>query len=371
MIRGASWAAMILAVAHLLVTLVARILAPPPPGGPAEVSDGGPLTDLAIQFHRDRADLFLPVFRGILEALEATTTVHVVVGDEEDRALFEYALAGWEVQAAVEFAVAGHPITSWARDRLIVLGRPGGRPVLLAPGAPMTGAEARARDWTVPWTLAEHLGVPARRARYRFEGGDFAGDQDRVYVATPIFRRNPDTAADALLGALEADVGRPVLWLGDDGRPVPDHHIGMFVTPIGGGRVFYGDAELAASLLGGAARVEAGGGPLSPDWSAETLARFRNVGLRLREAGIDALPMPLLPTTTPFVWLSYDNVLMERRADGLLHVVMPVYGSPVLDAAATAAWEAAGAVVHPVDASTIFRLGGSVRCLVAPIGRSA
>jgi len=50
---------------------------------------------------------------------------------------------------------------------------------------------------------------------------------------------------------------------------------------------------------------------------------------------------------------------------------MPIYGVPALDGRATNVYESLGAVVHPIDVSRLFRLGGSVRCLVAPLRRGA
>jgi hypothetical protein len=67
--------------------------------------------------------------------------------------------------------------------------------------------------------------------------------------------------------------------------------------------------------------------------------------------------------------LSYNNAVLEHRSDGRMHVLMPSYGVGRLDAAATDAWEATGAVVHPIDVRSVFELGGSVRCLSAPLQR--
>jgi hypothetical protein len=210
-------------------------------------------------------------------------------------------------------------------------------------------------------------------AGYRFDGGDLIADAERAYVATPLLERNPDVAPVELLLALAADLGRPVLRLGTTG-PVPNHHIGMFVTPLGAGRVAVGDPDAAiralrtSVALPGDHLLEVGGELLALDLSDERLDRFRRVADELRAAGLEVVSIPLLPTREPFVYLSYNNVLCDRRG-GRLHVLLPVYGVAALDAAATSAWEQAGAVVHAIDVSAIFRLGGSVRCLVAPLER--
>jgi len=383
-VRRFLWGVWILGGLYLVFALGAVVLTPEPPeAGPLMPASGGPITDLGIQFHRTGAERFLPVFGALLGALDPETTVHVVVGDEADHNRFEEARTGWFAEGEgprVVYASAGQPITSWMRDRLGVLdpGPSGGPAVLLAPAAPMTGPEARAHDWIVPWTLGEHLGTRAmvRATEYRFDGGDLIADEERVYVATPLFGRNPGVAPDALVARLERDLGRPVLRLGSEAHSVPDHHIGMFLTPLGDGRVAVGDPDLALAALAEVgmerpAMLPVGGEPLTLDLDPGRLDRFRRVAEELRAAGLEVVPIPILPSRSPYVFLSYNNVLVERRADGRLHVYLPVYGVDVLDDAAIRAWEEAGAVVHPIGVEGLFRLGGSVRCLVAPLAREA
>jgi len=318
--------------------------------GPLMVAAGGPLLELSIQFHRPGAEIFLAVYRQLFAAFDPSTEVRVVVSDEADRALFEQARLAWRRQdgtgPAVRYVLVGRPITSWARDRLAVLEPMGAGPLtLLAPPVPMTGVEARANDWLVPWSLREALGADARlvRASFRFEGGDLIADEDRVYVATPLFERNPFESEGRVMAQLEHALGRPVVRFGRAGHPSPSHHIGMFVTPVGDGVVLYGDPTLGLELVAEVQRT-------------------------LAASGRRTLALPLLMSDQPHAWLSYDNALMERR-DGRLHVYMPSYGVPALDQRAKEIYESVGAVVHPIDVSHLFRLGGTVRCLVAPLRR--
>ncbi|TNE84561.1 MAG: hypothetical protein EP330_29170 [Deltaproteobacteria bacterium] len=326
----------------------------------------GAITDLAIQFHRVEQDRFLPVYEDLLSALAPGTRVHVVVADDEDESRFRAAVATWNTDVSLEFARTDAPITSWMRDRLAVLPTAEDT-VLLAPAAPMTGPEARVHDWLVPWTLGAHLGDAARvqQARYRFDGGDLIADETRVYVASPLFARNPDLPAASLVAMLEEDLGREVLVL----DRAPNHHIGMFVTPLGEGRVAVGDPTLARDLLGDAdtAGLVVGGRPVGRA-PTELLASLDHIADQLEDVGLDVVRLPLLPTDQQWAWLSYNNVLAETRDDGL-HVYMPVYGVDALDAAATAIWRTEGATVHAIEVGKLFRLGGSVRCLTAPIAR--
>lgn len=346
------------------------------PMGPMMVAAGGPLDEIAIQFHRPGAELFLDVYRQLFRAFSESTQVHVLVSDERDENVFEEARRAWLAQDGrgprVRYVRVGRPITSWARDRLAVLDAVAGGPLtLLAPPAPMVGAEARANDWLVPWALRDHLseGAQLSVASFRFEGGDLIADDERVYVATPLFERNPDQSPEAILAQLEDALGRPVLRLGRDGHRAPAHHVGMFVTPMGQGVVLHGDVALGLELIGDRETLMVGGAPLPIDRSEEALAPFVEVHRALSAEALRTVALPLLVSTEANAWISYDNVLMERRRDGRLHVYMPTYGLPELDARATETFEALGAVVHGIGVEGLFRLGGTVRCLVAPLRR--
>jgi len=340
------------------------------------VAAGGPIQELAIQFHRTGAELFASVYRQLFAAMDEGTQVHVIVSDEADRVLFERLRRAWLREdghgPGVRYVIVGRPITSWARDRLAVLD-PGadGALTILAPPAPMTGVEARANDWLVPWALSEYLGDAAslERAIFRFEGGDLIADADHVYVATPLFERNPDVSAERVLAQLQITLGRPILRIGREGHPSPSHHIGMFVTPLGEGVVLYGDPEMGLALLRDRDALMVAGAPLVIDRTAEARAPFAEVRDALTAAGLRTVALPLLVSDQAHVWLSYNNVFMERRRDGRLHVYMPTYDLPEFDLAARQVYESLGAVVHPIDVSHLFRLGGTVRCLVAPLRR--
>jgi len=343
---------------------------------------GGPIEELAIQFHREGSEPFLVAYEDLFAALRPATRVRVVVSDAEDRRVFERARSRWPGPGPrVRYVLTGHPITCWIRDRFAVV-EEGDRSVLLAPPRPQAGARGRAHDWRVPWALRRDLGVSGRvrTAGFQLDGGDLIADARHVYVATPLFERNPDLRPEEVRAELAEVTGREVIHLGRGGLPVPDHHVGMFVTPLGRGRVLYGDAGAGLDALlsagwitgddvaRGGATIGVGGAPLELDLSEARRRRFRNVGAELGRHGLEARPLPLVPARQAHVYLGYDNVLMERRADGL-HVAMPVYGVPPLDRAAARAWESHRATVHPVRVGGLVRLGGTVRCLVAPLRR--
>lgn len=361
-----------LGLLRLAALAVAGWWIPAPPAAALMPAATGALEQLAIQFHRVEHQRFLPVYAQLLTELDPRTRVRVVVADAEDEDLFRTHAESWFDGAGPElvFAHTGRPITSWMRDRLAVLDTDDDH-VLLAPSAPIRGPEARVHDWMVPWTLGEHLGEHYRvkQARYRFDGGDLIADASRVYVASPLFDRNPDVPQGSVAAMLAEDLGRPVLALHD----APDHHIGMFLTPLGDGRVLLGDPALGERIVRDAGQrpdeLVVGDQPVGHADPA-LLASFETVRTQLLAAGLEVVPMPALPTDQRYAWLSYNNVLLEERS-GRLHVYLPVYGVAALDRAATRVWEDEGAVVHPIEVEGLFRLGGSVRCLTAPLARSS
>lgn len=324
----------------------------------------GRLDVLELQFHRDHGELFLPVYEDLLAELDPATRVLVAVEDERDIELFERVRAARDV----EYVFVGEPITSWARDRLTVLAGDD-RSVLLAPPVPHRGGLARANDWLVPWAVRRYLAADAaiETAPFVFDGGDLIADETHVFIGDPLVARNPGLTREQITDLVEATVRRDVVFLGG-GEPVPDHHVGMFITPIGGGRVAVGDPDLALELFAPEQRTlrDALGGTIEIDRREDTLELFRNVARDLERHGFEVVRIPIVSTPEKFVFLSYNNVLLDRRG-GRLHVFLPRYGVPELDRAAKEAWESAGAITHPIDAATIYRMGGSVRCLTAPI----
>jgi N-dimethylarginine dimethylaminohydrolase len=350
------------------------------PSGRIVTAAGGSLDELAIQFHRGTGgDAFLAVYAQMFAAMTPDTTVWVVVTDGEDEALFEAARRTWPPGPEVRYVRVGKPITNWARDRMAVLADDEGGAILVAPPAAHRGATARANDSEVPWALRRALGERGRvvKAPFAFEGGDLIADDAHVYAATPLFARNPTSSVGALTKQIGALTGRTLVSLGDARHPAPDHHVGMFVTPVGDGVVAYADPALGSAILFGqeppqtsdsSRFVSAGGARYAIDESYDTRARFARVESDLRAAGVTVVALPVIPTTTPYVWIGYDNVLMDRREDGL-HVLMPVYGIEALDDHAADLYRGLGAEVHPIDVREIFHLGGTVRCLAAVLVR--
>ena len=348
--------------------------APPAPRLQAVPDSGGRIRSLLLHWSPDGGELVLPTYRDLLAALPDDVELQVAVERAEHfedlrRRLGAAGASGLE---RLRPLVVGRPITIWSRDRFVTAERDG-RTVLIVPAQTFTAAPTRANDWVVPWRLAARPRgrVAAASAPFAFDGGDFVADERRIFATAVLAGRNAGTRwADsaALQAELSTRFGREPVLLGDRVAEVPNHHIGMFVTPLGDDTVAVGDPRAAAALVE-AAEPGSALATLDADLSPETTAKFVRVADELRAAGLRVVPIPLVPTERSYVFLSYNNVLLDDRPDGR-HVLVPQYGFPELDAAGRTAWESLGLVVHPIDASGLYANGGALRCVAAVLRRS-
>ena len=88
----------------------------------------------------------------------------------------------------------------------------------------------------------------------------------------------------------------------------------------------------------------------------------------MEQNGFHIVPVPLLLTRTPCVYVSYNNLILERRG-GKKRMYMPVYGIPTLDQAAGEVFATQGWQVSPVRVAQLYRHTGSLRCQVGIIQR--
>ncbi|MBI5500810.1 MAG: hypothetical protein HY907_11250 [Deltaproteobacteria bacterium] len=373
--------------------------ADPAPPRPRIVPDsGGAIRELLVHWVPAHADLVLPTYRDLRAALDDDVVVRVAVDRAEDFDDFVRRVGEGGVPPRLEPVVVGRPITIWSRDRFATA-ELSGRPLLVVPERKITGVVERANDWIVPWVVAAAgRGPSVLAAPFVFDGGDLVADERFVYATAVLRGRNEGTRwgeADTLREALAARFDREVLLLGGDRGEVPDHHICMIATPVGGGVVLVGDVGLgrevwegaegrgggetgftaeALRTLRGTLRKPREGAPRLPegmvaDFSDGTAARFRRVAEELRKAGLRVVPVPLVATTTPYAYISYNNVLIDDREDGR-HVLVPQFGVEALDAAGREVWEREGFIVHPIDVSKLWVHGGALRCVAAVVRRS-
>lgn len=343
----------------------------PETGAPMLVSDAhGALEEICIQYRQDFAPHGLDVYTDFFRALRKEVSVHVVVEKEGDFAALRDALANRGVPGLRRLSpiVTGFPISAWAKDRFGTMRR-GDCPVIAAPPARSIPRGARGNDERLPELLYERLpGVGRWVLPFNFEGGDLLCDEKNVYVAANFLARNQplDIGRRAeLLSQIRQCSGKRVITVGTDPADVPDHHIGMYLTPLGGNVVAAADPDLGVRMLSrdGAAHMD-----IEVETDPKRYIPFSNVIEQLQDQGVEVVRVPMLLTRTPRVYVTYNNAICER-VNGTKRIYMPVYGIPGLDDAATAVFEKQGWEVYPVRVEQVYRCTGSLRCLVGIIKR--
>jgi len=332
----------------------------------ALVSDvEGELDRIVVHYVRSFHDASFPTLADLFDALPRDTAVHVVVAE---RAEFDHLVDALDREGIappdeLTAVVTGFSITPWAKDRFGTFHR-GQRPVLGLPPDRSRIGGARGNDARVPELLCREIdGLDCEALPFRFEGGDLLSDGERIYVPANLPGRNPGRAGDELLPTIAQVAGRDVTPIGDRPSDIPDHHIGMVVTPLGNGVVAVADPDWGRALVG-----ESPAAPIEVEDDEERYLPFRAVAAALEDEGLTVVRVPMVLTSTPRVYATYNNALVETRDDGR-HIYMPVYDLPELDGLAAGIFEDQGLTVHPIRVEDLYEHTGSLRCLVGVISR--
>jgi hypothetical protein len=354
-----------------------RIVAPPraapAPVGAHVREDGGALRAVVIHYAPAAATLSLATYRDLLRALPAEVAVHVACATETDCATFRAGLAAAGVPHLDRLrpVIVGVEVTTWSRDRFAAkaLGAPApGRLEVLAPPREETPFESRAGDGVVPFAVARALGAPVRTASFAFEGGDLASTATHLFVDVNLLQRNegrgPATRA-ALTQALQAEFRQEVVFLGEHFGDVPQHHIMMYLAPLGGRRVLVGDVAAGLRLLDADPAARAA---VAADRSPATAARFEHAARALSAAGFAVTRAPVVVLEGGGAYVTYTNALFATER-GRSVVYLPTYALAGLDRAAADLYRALGYEVRPIDVSALWRQNGSLGCLVNVIQR--
>ncbi|MFH1226914.1 MAG: hypothetical protein V1701_03290 [Planctomycetota bacterium] len=339
------------------------------------VSDvDGALEEIIIHFSGNTAAPgVLAAYRDLFRQLPAEVKTYVACPAESDFKMLTADLYGAGVSAGKRFipVITNCPITCWARDRFLAKApdKAGIKAELVLPPRPEYGCDERSNDWFVSWKLASDRPAEfqVEKSRLYFHGGDLINAGRFIFADYNLFKLNLSHSSFSDAKEFSDYLGQrfgyePVL-VGDAATPVPEHHIEMYITPLDDRTVLVGDPDLAMRLLD----------KDKPDISSQVdpslFDAFRNVAGCLRDKGFSVVPIPILPTKTPHVFISYNNVIIDNRA-GVKTVYLPTYNIPELDNCAVNIWQAQGFIVKRIDASGIYRLGGAIRCLVNVLSRA-
>jgi len=264
--------------------------------------------------------------------------------------------------------VTGHPISCWSRDRWLAMApvNPDQKALLLAPFREEAYQiwPQRRGDMKTAFDLAGKYPekVSAARSKIVFDGGDFATDDKTVFITAEVVKRNPDWNKKELQQYFSSLFLKDIVILSDP----PPHHTGMFMMPIGRGKILVGDPRLAIKLI----KDKNFSPPLmNPDLSPEIQQKFDSVAKDCIAHGYQVTRIPILPDRDGRTYLTYLNVIIDEDPRGK-KVFMPVYkNAEALNRQAASIWKDSGFQVARIDCSSSYKYFGSLRCLVNVMAR--
>ena len=323
------------------------------------------LKQVAIHYAPSADRVAMPVWKQLFAVLPANIEVDVEVAQRRDFDRLIANLGSTPNLDRLHPVVVGAPITTWSRDRYASLVDDRGGGEILAPPRTEAPFVARAGDARSPDAISHELyHRDARIADIVFEGGDLAATPDYVFADVNLAARNLGRAqADrpAIEHELHSRFAQQLIWLGDVLGDVPRHHLMMYMVPLDAHTVAVGDIHAGVKLLAEDNHLEL------DDIELEA-RRFDRAAELLAARGFRVVRMPVLVLAGAGSFVTYTNALFDRRGDQRI-VYLPTYEQPALDAAAQKIYEAEGFEVHPIDVSSIYRLNGSLGCLVNVLER--
>jgi hypothetical protein len=323
----------------------------------------GHLQRIAIHYVPAMDGRAMPVWHELFGVLPSDVEVEVAVEKQPDFDRFVTGLKRADVSHLERFhaVVVDRPLTTWSRDRMASLESSDGGAVLSPPRV-AADSGPRAGDWQAPFALSRAVyDKNPRIAELVFEGGDLAASKHHVFADANLLGRNlgrGDATRAHLESTLAHTFAQDIVWLGDAQGEVPEHHIMMYMVPLDDHRVLVGDVRLGRGASA----------PADPDVELHT-ARFDRVAQILVARGFEVTRIPVVVLPGAGSYVTYTNALFDRDLAGPI-VYLPTYDEPRLDATATHIYESLGYRVVPIDVSTIYRLNGSLGCLVNVMARS-
>ncbi|MFZ4394321.1 MAG: agmatine deiminase family protein [Kiritimatiellia bacterium] len=368
---GGSAAGLVLAIclSGLVVPRSAKSRALPVSGATLISDAHGALAEICIQYRQDFNPLVIETLSDLLQGLASDVDVRVIVASKKEFDFLKGELARRHVArlGRLSAVVTGFPITPWARDRFGAMVAEN-RTVLAVPPARSNLPGPRGNDERVPEILAASLSdATCLSLPFMFEGGDLLADEEHAFLSANCLARNsPDNIDDrpGLLRRMQGALHKPIVVIGETAEDVPDHHICMFLTPLGDKTVAVADPALGLALY----QQSPSGEAVDVETDTTKYEPFQNVLRCMEQQGYQVMHVPLLLTRTPRVYVSYNNVMLERR-NGEKRVYMPVYGVPALDRAAGEVFATQGWRVIPVRVGKLYQQTGSLRCQVGIIRR--
>jgi N-dimethylarginine dimethylaminohydrolase len=369
-IRAVGGALAGLAVGLAVLALLPKSGAPAGEGRCVAQSDAsGAFKAIVMHYSPKKWDKVSDCYRSFLTQIHPDVIVYVPCASRADFDEFMGYVKEWGVASPDRFrpVIMDKVISTWSRDRYTLAITEGGESVLMIPPKTEAAFEERFNDWFVPLKISEcapHCTV--RQLDMFFDGGNLINSDEYLFVDYNLVAKNVGTkfaGVDALLDYLKKQFNKEVILLGGQNGDVPEHHIGMYLTPLSGKTVLVADARLGKKIV-----EENGLNAGTPDFGEEIAARFDYAAEELKRRGFNVLRIPVVPMEGGGAYLTYNNLMLETR-DGKTIVYMPTYNLPALDNAAREIIASQGIDVRTVDASKVYTMNGSLRCLVNVLSR--
>lgn len=330
---------------------------------------GGSIKEFVIHYTAGADKVVGPAYREFLKEFDDNVIVHLMVPNRN--ALDEFKKKILPLGPSIKPHITGHEMTTWSRDRWVVL-QQADKSILLRPRSEMLAGSwaARAGDQRIADDLANDIAdLKAARSFLYFDGGDFVSDDETVFVSPNVIRRNLQLTVedrDELKQRLRILFGKKVILLDQ----APQHHAGMFMMPVGNRTVLVSDPSLGKKLAACGTELDSAF-TAGPDFSSLTQKLYDSVAERCRSAGYKVIRIPSLHGSDDRAYITYVNGILDQR-DGKKIAYIPSYKNfPVLNKAAAKIWKRAGYQPVMIDATDTYRLGGTLRCLVNILKRSA
>jgi hypothetical protein len=339
---------------------------------PTLVSDADlALSAISVQYCGDFHNECIETLQDLLTGLPQEVTVRVITETMDEFLFLQDHLPQSAAPQRLHAVITGIPITPWSKDRFGTM-TADGTPVLAIPRARTVAAGPRGNDEKIPALLCRELkGINLTVLPFMFEGGDLLCDDETLYLPANMVARNEpltDAGREDLLAAIGITFGKKVVCIGTHPQEIPDHHIGMVLTPLGNGRLAVADPDLGLQLCQELNITDIAG--VAVETNSARYQPFRNIIQQLQDQHIEFVRVPMILTVLPRVYATYNNAIVEER-NGVRRIFMPTYGVPELDQHAASLFERQGLQVIPVRVSNLFKHTGSLRCLVGIIQRNS
>jgi N-dimethylarginine dimethylaminohydrolase len=350
----------------------------PVPSGPEEIvaDDGGPIAEIVLQYSAHSEPELGPVFTDLFRQLPAGVRILVCCSTRECQDQF---LSKWGPNAVasgreVHIVNVNRPLSVWARDRRIARQHTNGIPAAcFVPTAHVNYDDEKHNDMLLP-TLLWSTGLVPRVSltAFHLEGGNVVANRRHVFVGGNVVVENKHrfSGEDHAVEELQRIFHREPLLLKGDAGQIPWCHTDMYITPLSERRVLVASPAAGLGALGERSFQLATDEEDEDPWECDDTSPgsaaqkcFDAVAEEIRARGYEVVRMPALVNVDQDWMVTYNNVLLEEYGDRRV-VYMPVYGIPRLDDLAETLYTELGYEVRRIDVSSIFHLGGAVRCLV-------